>query len=102
MQNRRDNKAMMNDANAGGARRSTSLRKNPQVEGYDDVRQSRVDVMKSQAPESDTMYHISLQVKYKCNKGEMIGISGNIEELGFWKEFKYHLKWTEGDRWITK
>jgi len=32
----------------------------------------------------------------------MIGISGNIEELGFWKEFKYHLKWTEGDRWVTK
>ena len=43
-----------------------------------------------------------MKVKYKCNPGEKLGISGNIPELGFWKEFKYHMECKDDDMWITR
>lgn len=34
--------------------------------------------------------------------GESICVTGSIEELGKWKEYKCHLTWTEGHIWVTK
>ena len=26
---------------------------------------------------------------------------GSLKELGAWKEFKHHMKWTDGDNWVS-
>ena len=71
----------------GASQRRSPARLNPQnVEPYSyDERPSYKDPMHTIAPESDTLYNINMKVKYKCNPGEKIGISGNIPELGLWK-----------------
>jgi hypothetical protein len=44
-------------------------------------------------------YQVTFRVQIKVNFGETICVLGSIPELGKWKEFKYHLQWTEGDVW---
>ena len=85
--------------------RSLSYRPNPQaVEeyNYDGGMPSFKDPMHTNSPDSDLLYGINLQVKYKCNPGEKIGVSGNIKELGFWKDFKFILTPSVDDIWYTK
>ena len=57
--------------------------------------------MHSNAPVSDVNYIIHLKLKHKCAPGTMMGISGNIEELGFWKKFDIKMTWTKGDVWVA-
>ena len=42
-----------------------------------------------------------MQVRKTLENGQILGISGNIPELGMWKEFKFHLKKQQGDLWYT-
>lgn len=57
--------------------------------------------MQTAAPVSDLTYIIHLQLKHKAAPGTIMGISGNIEELGFWKKFDIKMKWTKGDIWVS-
>ena len=51
---------------------------------------------------TNTTYHLDLRVYYKTTFGESICVVGSIPELGNWKEFKCHMKWTEGHIWVTE
>ena len=44
-------------------------------------------------------YRVTFRVQIKVNFGESICVLGSIPELGKWKEYKHHLKWTEGNIW---
>lgn len=49
-----------------------------------------------------TSYHVHFKVYYKTTFGESICILGSIPELGTWKEFRMHMKWTDGHIWVTE
>jgi len=49
-----------------------------------------------------TTYHVDLKVHYKTKFGESICILGSIPELGMWKDFKCHMRWTDGHIWVTE
>ena len=44
-------------------------------------------------------YQVTFKVQIQVNFGETICVLGSIPELGKWKEFKHHLRWTEGHIW---
>lgn len=44
-------------------------------------------------------YSVTFRVQIKVNFGETICVLGSIPELGKWKEYKHHLKWTDGHIW---
>lgn len=44
-------------------------------------------------------YQITFRVHKEVNYGETLCVLGSIPELGNWKEFKHHMKWTEGNVW---
>jgi|TARA_B110000285_G_scaffold103158_1_gene117378 hypothetical protein len=39
---------------------------------------------------------------YPTEIGESIAVLGSIQELGAWKDYKHHLKWTEGHNWVSE
>ena len=41
-------------------------------------------------------------VFYETQFHESIAVLGSAPELGRWKEYKYHLEWTEGHVWRSK
>jgi len=41
-----------------------------------------------------------MQVRKVLENGQILGISGNIPELGMWKAFETHCK-RDGDLWFT-
>ena len=44
-------------------------------------------------------YQITFRVHKEVNYGETLCVLGSIPELGNWKEFKHHMKWSEGNIW---
>ena len=49
-----------------------------------------------------TTYQVDFKVYYKTSFGESLCIVGSIPELGQWKEFRCHMKWTDGHVWVTE
>ena len=47
-------------------------------------------------------YSIKFEVDYPTVPGESIGVIGSTEELGKWKQAKYHLHWTSGHKWVSR
>ena len=47
-------------------------------------------------------YHVNFKIQKRTQFGDIIGVSGSSEELGEWKEFKYLMKWTKGDLWVSE
>ena len=45
-------------------------------------------------------YEVSFTIPYKTDFGQSLAIVGGISQLGHWKEFKAHMKWTEGHVWV--
>ena len=41
-------------------------------------------------------------MRYETSFGESLCVVGNIAAIGNWKEFKAHMKWTEGHIWELK
>jgi len=52
--------------------------------------------------DSKMAYHVNLKMYYETKMKESICVCGSIPELGNWKEFKCHMKWTEGHIWVTE
>ena len=44
-------------------------------------------------------YQVTFRVNYETKPGETVCVLGSLPELGVWKEFKHHMKWTEGNIW---
>ena len=42
------------------------------------------------------------KIKYQTNFGEALCVVGSNEQLGFWKQFKCPLKWTDGHVWVSE
>ena len=55
----------------------------------------------TRSPDSDQLYTVNMQVKYKTQNGQKLAISGNIPELGMWKKFNFQMKAVDGT-WITE
>lgn len=47
------------------------------------------------------MFSVTFSIHYPTELGESIAVLGSVEELGKWKEYKHHLKWTEGHNWVS-
>ena len=47
-------------------------------------------------------YAVMFKIKYQTNYGESLCVVGSNEQLGLWKNYKCHLKWTEGHVWISE
>jgi len=46
----------------------------------------------------DAIYHVSMQVRKALPDGKLLGVSGDIPELGLWKDFSVRCK-KDGDLW---
>ena len=42
------------------------------------------------------------KIKYQTKFGETLCVIGSIGQLGVWKSYKCHLKWTEGHIWVSE
>ena len=51
---------------------------------------------------SEAKQEIFLKIHFETKFGEYLCVTGNIPELGNWKEFKCKLKWTEGHIWTNE
>jgi hypothetical protein len=47
-------------------------------------------------------FAVTFKVQHETKFGESLCIVGGIEQLGFWKEFKCHMKWTPGHLWVSE
>ena len=45
---------------------------------------------------------IYLKIHFETKFGEYLAVTGDIEQLGNWKEFTCKLKWNEGHIWTTE
>ena len=45
-------------------------------------------------------YHLELRVQKKLDNGQSLCVCGSIPELGNWKNFICHMKWTRDDYWV--
>ena len=45
-------------------------------------------------------YHLELRVQKKLENGQSLCVCGSIPELGNWKQFICHMKWTKDDYWV--
>ena len=52
--------------------------------------------------DDDQIYSVNLKIFYETIPGESICVLGSIPELGNWKEYKAHMKWTEGHIWVLE
>ena len=52
--------------------------------------------------ESNISYHITFKVTCKVNFGEILAVSGSLDELGCWKSFHHTLKWSENNIWVSE
>ena len=50
---------------------------------------------------SKVFYSLTLKIHFETKFGEYLAVTGNIKELGNWKEFTCKLIWTEGHIWQT-
>lgn len=46
--------------------------------------------------------HVTFSIFYETRVGESLCVTGSIQELGLWKEYKCHLVWTEGHIWVSE
>lgn len=53
-------------------------------------------------PRPNTEYALTLKVKCETKFGETISVTGSIPELGRWKAYDFHLKWTKGHIWVSE
>lgn len=53
------------------------------------------------AAEEDEFYYLTLSIHYETKFGEYLCVTGDVEELGNWKNFKFRLQWTDGHIWVT-
>lgn len=49
-----------------------------------------------------TTYHLELRVQKKLDNGQSLCVCGSIPELGNWKNFICHMKWTHDDYWVLQ
>ena len=49
-----------------------------------------------------TTYEVNFKVYYKTKHGESLCVLGSTPELGSWKEYRCHMKWTEGHIWVLE
>lgn len=54
------------------------------------------------AKDSKTSFVLTLRIKYQTALGESLCVVGDIQELGQWKSFDAHMKWTEGHIWVLE
>ena len=52
--------------------------------------------------DSNQLFAVNLQVRFKTTNGQKIAVCGSIPELGLWKKFDFHLKNPKDDIWITE
>ncbi len=50
---------------------------------------------------SKSYYSLTLKIHFETKFGEYLAVTGNIKELGSWKEFTCKLIWSEGHVWKT-
>ena len=53
------------------------------------------------AADDDGYFHLTLNIHYETKFGEYLCVTGDIPELGSWKNFKCRLQWTDGHIWTT-
>jgi len=44
-------------------------------------------------------YYVTFRVKRELEAGQSLCVLGSIPDLGNWKEFKHHMKRTDGNTW---
>lgn len=55
----------------------------------------------SRVPAS-TSFRCTFKVGYETEMGQSLCVVGSIPELGQWKQFKAHMKWTSGHVWVLE
>jgi len=54
------------------------------------------------SPFEQQAFSLTMKIKFKTEFGQALCVVGSIPELGAWKEYKCHLKWTANHVWVTE
>ena len=78
---------------------------NPSKKPVPQTSSSNTFSMTSQSVEASSFkqpneYSLTFKIPYKTELGQSLCVVGSIGQLGNWKDFKAHLKWTEGHVWV--